>query len=74
MQFFLIRRLLSPSEVCQLEMVRSDHPSAERSPAYSFCVKEIKKDGIQSRNRGDLFLGCLICGLIGARLWYCAVL
>ena len=40
--------------------------------AYSFCVKEIKKMGYKAETAEDLFLGCLICGLIGARLWYCA--
>ena len=40
--------------------------------AYSFCVKEIKKMGYKVETAEDLFLGCLICGLIGARLWYCA--
>ena len=34
--------------------------------AYSFCVKEIKKMGYKAETAEDLFLGCLICGLIGA--------
>lgn len=40
--------------------------------AYLFCVREIKKMGYKSETAEDLFLGCLITGLIGARLWYCA--
>ena len=40
--------------------------------AYSFCIREIKKLGYKAETAEDLFLGCLIFGLIGARLWYCA--
>ena len=40
--------------------------------AYMLIVRELKKIGYKSETAEDLFLGCLICGLIGARLWYCA--
>lgn len=40
--------------------------------AYWFSVREIKKLGYKSEVAEDLFMGCLICGVIGARLWFCA--
>ncbi len=38
---------------------------------YLFSVRNLKKNGYSSELGDDLFIGCTVCGVIGARLWYC---
>lgn len=34
--------------------------------------RELKKNGYGLNLVEDLFVGCLLCGIVGARLWFCA--
>ncbi len=38
---------------------------------YLFSLRNLKKDKYPQDLGDDLFIGCTICGVIGARLWYC---
>ena len=38
--------------------------------AYFLTVRGLKKAGYDDDVADDLFVGCLSCGVIGARLWY----
>ena len=37
----------------------------------SFSARELKKNGYSTETIEDLFMGAFICGILGARLWYC---
>ena len=37
----------------------------------SVSARELKKNGYSTETIEDLFMGAFICGIIGARLWYC---
>lgn len=39
--------------------------------AYIFSVKNLKKNGYSSNVVDDLFFGCFLFGIVGARIWYC---
>ena len=36
-----------------------------------FSRRDLKKNGYSDETIEDLFLGAFVCGIIGARLWYC---
>lgn len=36
-----------------------------------FSAKDLRKNGYSNETIEDLFMGAFICGIIGARLWYC---
>ena len=38
--------------------------------AYYFIAKELKRMGYSDEVSDDLFIGCLLCGILGARIWY----
>ncbi len=38
--------------------------------AYYFILKDMKKNGYKTEVVDDLFVGCFLIGIIGARIWY----
>lgn len=41
------------------------------SVSYWFAKRDFKENGYIDDTLDDLLIGCLLCGIIGARLWYC---
>ncbi|MCI5773143.1 MAG: prolipoprotein diacylglyceryl transferase, partial [Erysipelotrichaceae bacterium] len=41
------------------------------SVAYVFSKKDFKENGYKQETLDDLLIGCLLCGIICARLWFC---
>ena len=39
--------------------------------SYWFVKRDFKENGYVDDTLDDLLMGCLLCGIIGARLWYC---
>ena len=39
--------------------------------AYMFAKREFKESGYSQDVLDDLLIGCILCGLVGARLWFC---
>lgn len=39
--------------------------------AYYFSKKDFKENGYSQDTLDDLLIGCLICGIVCARLWFC---
>ena len=39
--------------------------------AYYLSNREAVKDGYDKDFFDDIFIGCMLCGVVGARIWYC---